>query len=66
MKSLVEKIGKQQAQEVLENAPSGFNYYVHELSPYTGIVGFYADAFIVGIHNPNTHYTIDSIRAELS
>lgn len=66
MKSLVEKIGKQQAQDVLDHAPSGFKYYVHELSPYTGIVGFYADAFIVGIHNPHTHYTIDSIRAELS
>lgn len=37
-------------------------YYVDEHSEHTNTQGFYADKFVVGVHNKHTHYKLSDLK----
>lgn len=52
--------------KIIEDRPSDeIRWYVHEHSHITGKIGFYADKFYIGIHDINTHYKIEDLKAAL-
>lgn len=48
---------------ILKDAPKNPQclYYVDEHSEHTNTQGFYADKFVVGVHNRHTHYKLSDL-----
>lgn len=66
-KTLIEKAGGiDQAKEIFAKIPvPEAKYYVLEKN-ILGEIGFYTNAFHVGIHNPHTHINLEHLKAEIA
>ncbi|WP_417212073.1 hypothetical protein [Acinetobacter venetianus] len=54
-------------QKIIDDVPcEEAKWYVNEISSINGKNGYYADNFIVGIHNPHTHFKIEDLKAYLA
>ena len=62
-KKLIEKLGTEKVQDILDNAHEDAIYYVDEWTDnFGGIHGYCTDKCIVGIHNSHKHYKLDELR----
>lgn len=62
-RTFLNKTGHAGVISILNDAPKDPEclYYVNEFSEHTHTQGFYADKFVVGVHNRHTHYKLSDL-----
>lgn len=61
-RTFLNKTGHASVIRILNVAPKDAVYYVDEHSEHTNTQGFYADKFVVGVHNKHTHYKLSDLK----
>lgn len=66
-KRLNKKLGVDKVREIVDKAHPDAHYYIDTwANNFGGVHGFYADKFIVGIHNHHTHYKLSELKEALT
>lgn len=62
---LIEKLGIEKVQDILNNAHDDAVYYVDEWNEHFKVHGYCTDKCIIGVHNAHTHYKLSALRNAL-
>ena len=61
-KKLIERLGAEKIQDILDNAHQDAVYYVDEWNEHFKVHGYCTDKCIIGVHNPQTHYRLETLK----
>lgn len=61
-KKLVERLGVDKIQDILNNAHDDAVYYVDEWSEHFKVHGYCTDKCIIGVHNTQIHYRLETLK----
>lgn len=61
-KKLVERLSVEKIQDILDSAHGDAIYYVDEWNEHFNVHGYCTDKCIIGVHNPRTHYRLETLK----